>query len=375
MCYKNQLASGLVPSGPVIERMSKKRYNTLMATIQPKTIFQKAKEMGASDVHLAVGVPVIFRIHDELQPVSKGALGAADVTKVIKAVLSADDYKRFQEEHEVDASFMVDADLRLRINCHVERGNPSLAARLVPQEIPSLEDVGIGGPLADLCKLVEGLILFTGPAGVGKSTSMAAMIGAIQAERAANIITLEDPIEFVFPPAEKGIVRQRQLGEDFSNFAEALRRVLRQDPDIVMVGEMRDLETIAATLTLAETGHLVFATLHTPNAMQTIDRIVDVFPPHQQAQVRSQLSLSLRAVVSQRLVPKEGGGLTAVREVLINTPAVAHIIRENRAPELSSVLQTGGREGMTTFLADAKRLLKEKIISKETYQELEEVLG
>ena len=345
-----------------------------MASVQPKTIFRKAKEMGASDVHLAVGVPVTSRIDGELQPVSKGALKSADISKVIKAVLSADDYKKFQEENEVDASYAVDADLRLRINCLVERGNPSLAARLIPQAIPSLEDCGIEGPLADLCKIKEGLILFTGPAGVGKSTSMAAMISAIQAERAVNIITMEDPIEFVFPPAEKGIVRQRQLGDDFSSFGEALRRVLRQDPDIVMVGEMRDLETIAAVLTLAETGHLVFATLHTPNAMQTIDRIVDVFPPHQQAQVRSQLSLSLRAVVAQRLVPKEGGGLAAIREVLINTPAVAHIIRENRAPELNSVLQTGSKHGMTTFAADAKRLLKDKVISKETLQELKDIL-
>lgn len=341
-------------------------YNIQMATTQPKTIFQKAAEMGASDVHIAVGVPVTFRIADTLQPVSKGTLSESDVRSIVRAVLGEARMKRFEQEREIDVSYTVNDALRLRVNCHFERGSPSMAARLIPQQIPTMEEVGLVGQVDALTELTDGLILFTGPAGVGKSTSMAAMIDAIRAVRPVNIVTLEDPIEFLFPQGKTGIVRQRQFGQDFTSFGEALRRVLRQDPDVVMVGEMRDLETIASTLTLAETGHLVFATLHTPNAMQTIDRIVDVFPPHQQGQVRSQLSLSLRAVIAQRLVPAEGGGLTAVREILVNTPAVANTIRESRTPEIKSILQTGAKDGMTTFEADAKRLKKEGKISAET---------
>jgi twitching motility protein PilT len=190
------------------------------------------------------------------------------------------------------------------------------------------------------------------------------MIQYINAKRAASIVTLEDPIEFLFPPG-KCVIRQRELGSDFLSFPEALRHVLRQDPNVIMVGEMRDLETIAAALTLAETGHLILATLHTPNAVQAIDRIVDVFPPHQQAQVRSQLSLSLKAVIAQKLVPSAKGGRTAVREILVNTSAVANIIRDHRLQELPSVLQTGMAAGMRTFAKDAERLVKEGVISKE----------
>ncbi|MDD3896785.1 MAG: PilT/PilU family type 4a pilus ATPase [Candidatus Peribacteraceae bacterium] len=337
-----------------------------MPATQPNAIFQKAAEMGASDVHIAVGVPVTFRVNDVLTPVTKGALTEADVKKIVRSVLGESAWKQFERDREIDVSHTVGNSVRLRVNCHFERGVPSLAARIIPNAIPTLEEVGLGDAFAPILELTEGLILFTGPAGVGKSTSMAAVIGEIRKRRSLNIVTLEDPIEFVFPREGEGVVRQRQCGEDFLTFAEALRRVLRQDPDVVMVGEMRDLETIAATLTLAETGHLVFGTLHTPNAMQTIDRIVDVFPPHQQAQVRSQLSLSLRAIVSQRLLPKEGGGLTALRELLINTAAVGHIIRENRTTELQTVLQTGTKDGMSTFEADAKRLRKEGVISADT---------
>jgi twitching motility protein PilT len=253
------------------------------------------------------------------------------------------------------------------VNCHYERGHPSLAARIVPVEVPTLEVIELNTDfIQKLCNLRDGLILVTGPTGSGKSTTLAAMVDAILSLRPANIITLEDPIEFLFEPAQ-GVVRQREYGQDFHSFGEALKRVLRQDPDIVMVGEMRDLETIAAALTLAETGHLILATLHTPNVVQTVDRIVDVFPPHQQHQIRTQLSLSLQAVIAQRLVPRQGGGRVAVREVLVNTPAVSNIIRENRLQELQSVVQTGGTVGMVTFAKDAKRLYKAGAIDEETY--------
>lgn len=337
-----------------------------MPNTNPDTIFTKALEAGASDVHVTVGSPIIFRIDGELQEQSKEESTVEKVTEFIKEVLGADAYKQFEEKREIDASYSTADGVRLRINCHFERGNPGMAARIIPTVIPTLEDIGMGD-LQYLCEQDEGLILFTGPTGAGKSTSLAAMIDHISKNKGGNIITLEDPIEFIFE-SDKALIRQRQYGSDFLSFPEALKRVLRQDPDIIMVGEMRDLETIAAALTMAETGHLVFATLHTPNATQTIDRIVDVFPPHQQAQIRTQLSLSLRAVIAQRLIPGAKGGRVAQREVLINTPAVGNIIRDGRGQELNSVIQTGKAEGMCTFEKSAKELLKEGLIDKETYE-------
>ncbi len=333
---------------------------------QTQTLFQKAVDAGASDLHIAVGSPVQFRIDGVLVPQSKSDVTAADADKLVKSILDEPAYKRFKENLEVDASVQLPGGERLRINCSMERGNVSIVARVVPSQIPTLEQLELSELGTQFLNLQDGLILFTGPTGSGKSTSLAALIHQLNQTRAVNVITLEDPIEFVFPKGQ-GIVRQRQYGEDFHSFPDALKHVLRQDPDVVMVGEMRDPETIAAALTLAETGHLTFATLHTPNAVQTIDRIIDVFPPHQQAQVRAQLSLSLRAVVAQRLLPKEGGGRTAQREVLINTPACANIIRDNRLQELKSVLQTGSDVGMISFDKDLKRLLKAGRISQETY--------
>lgn len=329
-------------------------------------VFQRASELGASDVHIAVGSPVLFRINGELQPQTKQLLTSAQADQFVRAVMSAGEYKRFEQDREIDVSFQLQGGVRLRVNCHFERGNTGLAARIIPAQIPSTDSVGLSELYAQFSHLRQGLILFTGPTGSGKSTSLAAIIQTICAERPVNVVTLEDPIEFLFPAA-KGAVRQRQYGQDFHSFAEALKRVLRQDPDIVMVGEMRDPETIAAALTLAETGHLIFATLHTPNASQTVDRIIDVFPPHQQAQVRAQLSLSLKAIVAQRLVPKVDGGRVAVREVLVNTAAVSNIIRDNRAQELKSVLQTNEALGMCTFEKAAKALCKSGVISKESY--------
>ncbi|MDA1208894.1 MAG: PilT/PilU family type 4a pilus ATPase [bacterium] len=285
----------------------------------------------------------------------------------MRSVLGTEQSKKFKEQKEIDSSYEVKDGTRLRINCHFERGYQGLVARTIPQDIPTLEEIGLGEVAEELCNLSNGLVLFTGPTGSGKSTSLAAMIQHISTQRPAHIVTLEDPIEFVFPKGQ-GVIRQRQFGQDFHSFADALKHVLRQDPDIVMVGEMRDLETIAAALTLAETGHLIFGTLHTPSAVQTIDRIVDVFPPHQQNQIRTQLSLSLKGIIAQRLIPCEHGGRIAQREILINNTAVANIIRDNRIQELKSAIQTGVGEGMCTFERDAKRLYKAGDIDKETYQ-------
>lgn len=333
----------------------------------PDSVFEKALAAGASDVHVAAGSPLLFRIDGVLTPQTQTDVTTKEVEAFVKELLGENAYGRFVTEKEIDVAHGIANGVRLRVNCHFEKGNMSLVARLIPTDIPNVADIDLTDIAAQITALREGLILFTGPTGSGKSTSLASILQSINMTRPENIITLEDPIEFLFPKG-KGVVRQRQYMEDFLSFAEALRRILRQDPNIIMVGEMRDPETIAAALTLAETGHLVLATLHTPNAMQTVDRIIDVFPPHQQPQVRAQLSLSLKAIVAQKLVPKEGGGRVALREVLINTPACQNIIRDNRVPELKSVLQTGSELGMRSFESDLKRLKKEGLISEETLE-------
>ncbi len=337
----------------------------------PDAVFGKAVESGASDIHVAVGAPLMFRIDGVLTAQTKGDVTSADAERFVKGVLGQSGWKKLQEDREIDIAYPLKSGVRLRVNCHFERTNPGLVARVIPTDIPTLADLQLEAVAGSFIDKQEGLVLFTGPTGTGKSTSMAAIIRHITQSRPCSVVTLEDPIEFLFPQGQ-GVIRQRQLGQDFHGFPEALKRILRQDPDIVMVGEMRDPETIAAALTLAETGHLIFGTLHTPNAVQTVDRIIDVFQPHQQQQIRSQLSMSLKAVVAQRLVPAIKGGRIAQREVLINTPAVSNIIRDNRMAELKSVLQTGGDIGMVSFEKDLKRLYKEGLISKETYEAMGE---
>ncbi len=334
---------------------------------QPATLlFEKAFKQGASDVHIAEGSPILFRIDGQLIAQSKQVMTAAQVDQFVRGVIGETSYKRLKEMREIDVSYELPDGVRLRVNCHYERGNVGLAARIIPQDIPTLEQLGLDQIAQQFVNLRQGLVLFTGPTGSGKSSSLASIVHFINQQRSAHIITLEDPIEFIFPRGQ-GLIRQRQYGQDFLSFAEAMKRVLRQDPDIVMVGEMRDPETIALALTLAETGHLIFATLHTPNTMQTIDRIVDVFPAYQQQQIRSQLSLSLTAIVAQRLLPRTGGGRVALREILLNTPAVSNIIRTGRIVELKTVLQTSENIGMITYAKAAKQLYEDGSISKEVY--------
>ncbi len=346
-----------------IEVEAKEWYNVLMSP-NPITVFGEALTKGASDVHLAVGSPIFFRI-DGILHAEADVLNASDVEKFVKTVIGDDGWKRLEEQREIDVSYALDDGTRFRVNCHYERDNVGLVARVIPAQIPALESLGLQEVGERIAGMRDGLVLFTGPTGAGKSTSLASIIQHITATKPLHLVTLEDPIEFMLPQG-KGVTRQRQFGQDFLSFAEALKRILRQNPDIVMVGEMRDPETIAAALTLAETGHLILATLHTPNAVQTIDRIIDVFAPHQQPQIRSQLSLSLRMVVAQRLLPRVGGGRIAQREVLVNTPAVANTIRDGRLAELKSLLQTGADSGMIPFEKDLKRLYKEGLIDKET---------
>ena len=327
-------------------------------------LWKLAIEKKASDLHILCGHPPIFRVDGMLEKTTDAPLTPDDVKKLMMEFLDESQFKRFLAERDIDCSHTLEEGSRFRVNCHMVGGTPAFVARLIPGKIPTAKELLLPDIVMDICRDQEGLVLFTGPTGSGKSTSMAAIINEINAEMPLNVITLEDPVEFRFE-SKKAIIRQRELGSDFLNFPDGLKHVLRQDPDIVMVGEMRDLESISLALTLAETGHLVLATLHTPNTVQTIDRIVDVFPPHQQNQVRLQLSMSLKAVIAQRLLPRKTGGRIANREILVRTSAVANIIREHRLSELESVIQTGASQGMVTFEKDLTRLVKEGLVELE----------
>jgi twitching motility protein PilT len=327
-------------------------------------LLKEAIKRKASDVHLAVGHPPLLRVDGELVPLKSPALTAKGVETMVREVTPEAHWKRFAATHEEDFAFDQDGE-RFRANLHVDRGSPAFTARLIPADIPSFDDLRLPDAVRALADARDGLVVITGPAGTGKSTTLASILEDINARKPAHIITLEDPIEFIFPEG-KGLVKQREVGTDTASFGEALRRSLRQDPDVIMVGEMRDPETIAATLTLAETGHLVFSTLHTSSAAQAIHRIVDSFSGGQQDQVRQQLSLSLRAVVAQVLLPKKGGGLVAAREILLNTPAVSNLIRENKMEQIESVIQLGRADGMIPLQKAVEELLKEKLIEPET---------
>ena len=330
-------------------------------------LLKTAVEKGASDLHLVANLPPVLRVDGNLAYIeNEKKIGAEDMERMIMSILDEKQKDRFVANRELDLGLETDG-CRFRVNLRFERGNMGLVARVISGKMPTLEEVGMPKIVYNLLNLNQGLILLTGPTGCGKSTSLAAMINYINQNRFANIITLEDPIEYMFT-SDKSIIVQRQLGSDMLSFAEGLKHALRQDPNVIMVGEMRDLETIATTITLAETGHLVLATLHTYNAAQTIDRIIDIFPPHQQGQIRMQLSMTLAGVISQRLLPKLEGGRIASREIMINTPAVANLIRENKIAQIRTVIETSSREGMVSLDQDLKRLYEEKIISKEIAQ-------
>lgn len=331
-------------------------------------IFKLSVKKGASDIHLVVDAPALLRVDGELVPVEpKKVLSKKDIEQMVFPLLNEEQKKRFIAEKELDFGYEDDNETRFRINLLYERGNLSLVARVITDTIPSLEDLSMPKVVYDLLDLQQGLILVTGPTGCGKSSSLAAMINYINQRRSCSIVTLEDPIEFRFKH-NKSVVVQRQLGTDMVSFNAGLKHVLRQDPNVIMVGEMRDLETIATTITLAETGHLVLATLHTYSAAQTIDRIIDIFPPHQQTQVRMQLSMTLAAVISQRLLVKIGGGRIAAREILTNTPAVSNLIRESKIAQIKTVIETSSKEGMESLDHNLKRLYDKKIVAKEEAQ-------
>ncbi len=331
-------------------------------------LFTIAINEKASDLHLVVGLPPVLRINGELKYIDgKKALTGKEMEQMISSMIDEQKKERFDASRELDFGYEFDG-FRFRVNLHYEKNNIGLVARVISDKIPELDELGMPKIIYNLLDLKQGLILLTGPTGCGKSTSLAAMVEHINKNKFLNIITLEDPIEYLFA-SKKSIVVQRQLGTDMLSFAEGLKHALRQDPNVIMVGEMRDMETIATTITLAETGHLVLATLHTYSAAQTIDRIIDIFPPHQQGQVRMQLSMTLASVISQRLLPRaDGAGRIAAREILLNTSAVSNLIRENKVAQIKTTIETSSKEGMISLDQDLQRLFKEKAITKEMAQ-------
>lgn len=303
----------------------------------------------ASDLHLQVGLSPMLRVDGTLIPVNGSEpLDEEGIESLIFAILDEDQKQILLKDKEFDFSFAFGDLGRFRVNAFHERGNLAAALRLIPNEIVTIEQLGLPEIVNKFASYPRGLVLITGPTGSGKSTSLAALINKINQEQSKHIITIEDPIEFTHKSI-KSVVVQREVHYDTYSFSAALRSALRQDPDVIMLGEMRDLETIASAITMAETGHLVFATLHTNSASQSIDRMIDVFPPHQQPQIRAQLSNILMAIVSQRLVPSIGGGRLASAEILIATPAVRNIIREGKSHQLEAVIQTGADFGMQSM--------------------------
>lgn len=329
-------------------------------------IFNGAVSLKASDIHLASDLPVFFRIDGLMQPVKEWpVLKHEDILSLIEQVVGKEQKQSLFDKKNLEFSYQIKNGVRFRVCAFLEKKKAALAARLISSNIPSMEEVDMPKSVYNLSELKEGLILVTGPTGCGKSTTLAAFIDYINSKRPLHIITLEDPIEYVFS-SKKSVIAQRELGQDMVSFESALKHIVRQDPNVILVSEMRDLETISLAITLAETGHLILATLHTPNAPQTIDRIIDIFPANQQKQIRMQVSMVLKCVISQYLLPKIGGGRVAAREVLFNTPAVANLIRENKVAQIKSVLQTSSKDGMCTLEQDLKRLYRNGSIDIKT---------
>ncbi len=323
-------------------------------------LIRMAIEKNASDLHLTVGLPPMLRIHGRLISTESDKLTANDVEELINKMLTDDHRVKLEQARSIDFTYSYIA--RFRVNVFYEKGYLAAALRFIPFEIPSLEKLGVPFIVGELARKQRGLILVTGPTGSGKSTTLAAMIDLVNREQACHIITIEDPIEYLHPH-KKSIVNQREVYSDTPSCSLALRDALREDPDVILVGEMRDLETISTAITAAETGHLVFATLHTNDAVQTIDRIIDVFPEGQQSQIRLQTSLALQGVISQRLIPtSDGKGRVAAIEVMSVTPAVANLIREKKTHQIYSMIETGSKEGMLSMNQSLADLCKSRVI-------------
>lgn len=326
-------------------------------------ILQSAVDAGASDVHLSVGLPPIFRVHGELKIQNQwDSLTPETATELLRPMVG-EKWGDLQERGELDMAYSLPGISRYRVNVFYQRGSIGAAIRVIARSIPGLDTLGLPPIVSELAEKQHGLVLVTGPTGSGKSTTLAAIVDKINRERSCHIITLEDPIEYLHQH-RNSIVNQREVGTDTHSFVNALRAALRQDPDVILVGELRDLETIATAITAAETGHLILATLHTNNAVQSIDRIIDVFPPHQQSQIRVQLADTLEGVITQQLLKrKDGKGRVAAVEVLVATPAIRNLIREGKTHQIISSMQTGGRFGMQTMEMSLKKLEQKGLIT------------
>lgn len=334
-------------------------------SIRIEVLLEEVIKRKSSDLHLQVGLPPMLRTDGALEPFAGvDVLNEELVESLVFSILDEDQKQILLKDKEFDFSFAFGDLGRFRVNAFHERGNLAAALRLIPNEIVSIESLGLPEVVSGFSEYPRGLVLVTGPTGSGKSTTLAAIVDKINSERREHIITIEDPVEFTHK-SKSSVVVQREVHYDTYSFSAALRSSLRQDPDVVLIGEMRDLETISAAITIAETGHLVFATLHTNSAAQSIDRMIDVFPPHQQPQVRAQLSNILQAICSQRLIPSLNGGRVAATEILVATPAVRNIIREGKSHQLDAVIQTGMDHGMQSMDGTLVSLIRTGIISFE----------
>ncbi len=337
----------------------------------------------ASDLHITAGAHPTVRVRGHLTPLEDyPMLSGTDTREIVYSILSGDQRQRLETDWQLDFAYSIPGHARFRVNAYYQRGAIGAAFRLIPFGLTSIDELGLPATVHDFTRRPRGFVLVTGPTGSGKSTSLAAMIDEINASRDEHIMTIEDPIEFLHPH-KRCLVNQRELGSDAQSFGDALKAALRQDPDVILVGEMRDLETISTALTAAETGHLVFATLHTQDTAQTIDRVIDVFPPHQQGQVRVQLSVALQGIITQQLLPTaDGSGRVVACEVLVPTPAVRNLIREGKTHQIYSVLQTGTAHGMQTMDAALAGLVRAGSVSQKlaesrssTPEELRRLLG
>ena len=340
--------------------------STLKPLADMRQLFELAFQRKASDIHLTEHTAPVLRIDGTLVPTTMTPLTRDETKKLIYSLLTDRQKAQFERDLELDISFEVAGLGRFRANVHLQRGSVEAAFRVVPSRIPSIQELGLPPVVLELARRPNGLVLITGPTGVGKTTTMAAMVDLINHERAHHIMIIEDPIEYVHKN-HRSIIKQREVYSDTKSFASALVRVLRQDPNVIVVGEMRDLETISTAMTAAETGHLVLATLHTPDAAQTIDRILDVFPPARQEEVKVQLSSCLQGVVSQSLLPRaDRKGRVLAYEIMIATSAVRNLIREHATEQITTVLQTGAEHGMCTMDACLKSLYDQKVITLDT---------
>lgn len=329
-------------------------------------LLERAIEEKASDIHLCVGIPPVFRINGTLTPVKDNKLKPQDLIVLAKQCLTQKSYETFLEEGEVDVAYALPGVCRFRVNVFKQRGTCAIAFRVIPSKIPEFETLGLPEIVLEMASKRRGLILVTGPTGSGKSTTLASVIQHINETRKEHIITIEDPIEYTYSH-KQSIIQQREMGMDTMSFAAALRASLREDPDVILVGEMRDQETIATALSAAETGHLVLSTLHTVGSAKTIDRIIDVFHPHQQAQVRSQLSTVLVGIISQQLMRnKDGDGRVVATEVMTMTPAISNLIREQKTPQINTCIHTGTEYGMHSMDANLVELYRAGMIDITT---------